>query len=205
MNFEKTFTDLYGLCFTLRHYIRRCKNGWLQLTNAFDFNIKYIFFGYFDPVSMLDLFLIININIFWGDLTNVSDKTKTLQHFTHDVSFYNNSASTWTLATPRTTWESRIHWLTWWCLSFLAWGGRSDFIRVACVKEWVSQYAAVGHREFRVFPEIQKLASSTLGNRRSLAYYVHARISAYQQSVRYWIKIVPACRILHCENQIKSL
>ena len=29
-----------------------------------------------------------------------------------DVSFYNNTASTWTLATPRTTWESSIEYRT---------------------------------------------------------------------------------------------
>ena len=31
-----------------------------------------------------------------------------LAHDDDDVSFYNSTASTWTLATPRTTWESHM-------------------------------------------------------------------------------------------------
>ena len=44
------------------------------------------------------------------DYQHFSDVCSAFKHEDDDdVSFYNSTASTWTLATPRTTWESDIH------------------------------------------------------------------------------------------------
>ena len=44
--------------------------------------------------------------IFLGGYSQIGNATV---HDDDDVSFYNSTASTWTLATPRTTWESYLH------------------------------------------------------------------------------------------------
>ena len=53
-------------------------------------------FFYLVSLALLIYLVIVKRHAFRGDLTD------------DDVSFYNSTASTWTLATPRTTWETDI-------------------------------------------------------------------------------------------------
>ena len=66
----------------VRSWSDRARGGWLVLVRFSDvvFKIQHKFLGwYFDPITMYNL--ILWINLYQGDLTDVSAKTKTLVRF----------------------------------------------------------------------------------------------------------------------------
>ena len=81
----------------------RCDHQSVCISEAF-FKIKLNCF--LDTLILKYIyFLIIQINNFQGDISDISAKTATLVFM---YLFYNTTASTQTFATPRTTWESVV-------------------------------------------------------------------------------------------------